>query len=61
MFQALTNGMTTIINGGFNAVSAVADPFSIAAIASAVSLAWVARLEMAELDRQSAKPHVKRH
>lgn len=57
----LSNGLVTIFNGVYNAVGHLVDPFVLAAVACGVSLAWIARLDMAELDRQGAKPVVKRH
>lgn len=55
------NGLTTLLNGAYNTLDAVTSPFALAAVVSAVGLGWVCRIELAELDRQGAKPSVKRH
>ena len=55
------NGLTTLLNGAFNTVDAATSPFAFAAVVSAGGLAWVCRIELAELDRQGSKPSVKRH
>lgn len=61
MPQFLSNGVVTVINGVFAALDTLFSPFAFAAVAAAVALAWVCRVEIAELDRQGSKPFVKRH
>lgn len=59
--EILTDGLVTIFNGVYAVITGLAHPTSIAAIISAAALAWIGRLEMAELDRQGAKPRIVRH
>ncbi len=59
--QILVNGFTAIANGAAATLGHLISPVALAIIASAVSLAWLARLEVDELDRQGTKPQVGKH
>ncbi len=54
-------GLITLCNGAYAAVATMLSPVSLFVLVSAGSLAWIARLEIAELDRRAAKPEVGRH
>ncbi len=57
----LTNGFMTFANGVYAMVHNAASPVTIAAVIAAVSLAWIARIEVDEYDRRGHKPIVRHH
>lgn len=59
--DAVANGLVTLFNGLVGVLDAVASPWTFAIGAIAASLAWLAVIEIEELDRQAAKPEVGRH
>lgn len=50
-----------MVNGLLTIVGALASPLTIALAISAVSLAWLALIEIDELDRQGTKPEIGMH
>lgn len=59
--EDLGHGLITLANGAYALVSTLMSPVSMFVVLSAASLAWLARLEVANLDRRAAKPEVGRH
>jgi hypothetical protein len=59
--DALAAGFYTIANGVLSIVRTLGSPVGVALILCAVSLAWLALVEIHELDRLGTKPHVTRH
>lgn len=59
--EHLASGIITLLNGLWFALGAFASPLAIAGVLAAASLAWLARMEVDELDRQGVKPLVDRH
>lgn len=59
--DALSHGLTTLFNGAYAVLATVLSPVALFLLVSASSLAWLARLEIAQLDRKAAKPEVGRH
>jgi len=59
--DALLSGLITLLNGFLAMVGALASPITLGLIILAGSLAWFARLEIDEVNRQSAKPEIGRH
>jgi hypothetical protein len=59
--QVLADGLVTLFNGCYTAVMAATTPAALFLIVSGASLAWVARIEVADLDRRASKPEVGRH
>lgn len=57
----LGNGLVTLANGALTALTSIADPVILVGIAMALSLLWLALVEVDELDRQGTKPEVGRH
>lgn len=59
--DALDAGFDTIANGVLSIVHTLGSPVGVALILCAVSLAWLALVEIHELDRLGTKPNVTRH
>jgi hypothetical protein len=59
--QVLSDGLVTLFNGAYSTLQAALSPVAMFVILSAGSLAWLARIEVADLDRRAAKPEVGRH
>lgn len=59
--EHLGNGLITLANGLWTTVTAVAHPLVLGSVVMAAALAWLARLEVDELDRSASKPMVDRH
>lgn len=59
--EILGNGLVTLANGAWVAVTSIASPITLAIIGMAVGLLWLALIETDELDRQGTKPEVGRH
>jgi hypothetical protein len=59
--QILSDGLITMLNGVYASVALVISPVALFILVSAGSLAWLCRLEVAELDRRGSKPEVGRH
>lgn len=57
----LTSGLTVLFNGGLFTVSHLANMPVLFALISGVSLIWLARLEIDDVDRRGSKPQVMRH
>lgn len=56
-----SNGVMSILNGFFQAVSSLASPVGLCVGVSAVCLLWLALIELHELDKMGTKPVVKQH
>jgi hypothetical protein len=61
VMQILSDGLITMLNGVYASVSLLLSPVAMFVLVSAGSLAWLCRLEVAELDRRGSKPEVGRH
>ena len=59
--DALAAGLVTLLNGLFKAIGALASPVVIATVLAAAALAWLAVIEIEELNRQGTKPGIGRH
>jgi hypothetical protein len=59
--DTLGAGIITIFNGLHAAVSHVVSPLTIAIGLLAASLAWLAAVDLEELNHRGAKPRVGRH
>lgn len=59
--EDLGHGLVTLLNGAYVLVSSLLTPTALFVVLSAAALAWLARLEVANLDRRAAKPEVGRH
>lgn len=59
--NTFSDGLATIANGVLNAVSVLGSPITIAFSVAAACLAWLALVEIHELDRMGTKPNVVRH
>lgn len=57
----LSHGLVSLFNGAYVAVRLMLSPAMLFLAVSGSSLAWLARLEVASLDRRAAKPEVGRH
>jgi hypothetical protein len=57
----LGDGLITLVNGVYATFGALFTPVALFLTISAVCLTWLARLEIAELDRLGSKPEVGRH
>jgi hypothetical protein len=56
-----SNGVMSIINGAFRAVSELTSPVGLCVGVSAVCLLWLSLIELHELDRMGTKPSVQQH
>lgn len=54
-------GLVLMLNGALRALTALASWQVLLGVAAAVSLTWLARLEVDHLDRVGSKPRVMRH
>jgi len=59
--NVLINGVTAMANGALTALHDLASPACIAMVVAGVSLAWLARIEVDEMDRQATKPTIDTH
>ena len=59
--ETLGNGVITMANGALTILGMAASPVAIALVALAGGLAWMALIEVEELDRQGTKPEVGLH
>jgi hypothetical protein len=59
--ETLGNGLFTLANGTWEALTALASPMVLTGLVLAVSLVWLSLIEVEELDRQGTKPEVRRH
>lgn len=59
--DSVAAGLSTIANGFLSALGALGSPVAIALGLCAASLAWLALVEIHEMDRLGAKPSVGRH
>lgn len=59
--DALGYGLITLINGLVTMVTTLVHPALLGGLLLVAGLAWLARLEHDELDRQGVKPMVNRH
>ncbi|MBU6150739.1 MAG: hypothetical protein KGR25_04760 [Chloroflexi bacterium] len=57
----LSHGLISLFNGIYVVVRLMLSPAMLFLVVSGSSLAWLARLEVASLDRRAAKPEVGRH
>lgn len=58
--DALANGLVTIVNGLWAIVDGLLSPVALMSIVIAASLAWIALIELDELNRQGTKPEIER-
>lgn len=58
--NTLTNGIFTIINGSATLLNYALKPASLMLIICALSLMWLALIEVDEVDRQGTKPVIGR-
>lgn len=61
MLDSLSQILVAIANGLYNVVQALGDVRVFLIALTAVSLLWLAAVEIEELDRQGAKPIPRRH
>lgn len=54
-------GLILIANGLLKMAGSLADPLTLIGVVAAVSLWWLAGIEVEELNRQGTKPQVGRH
>ena len=54
-------GLSTIANGVFHVAGAANSPVAVAFAIAGMSLAWLALIEVHEMDRMGVKPDVVRH
>jgi hypothetical protein len=59
--DVLADGLVSLFNGVYFALRTALSPVSLFLIVSGTCLAWLARLEIASLDRKASKPEVGRH
>jgi hypothetical protein len=59
--DVLSDGLVSLFNGLYLVVMTAISPVALFLIVSASCLAWLARLEIASLDRRASKPEVGRH
>jgi hypothetical protein len=59
--RIFSNSLITLTNGAFDFITRLFSPVSIILILLVISLAWMALLEMDEMNRQGTKPEVGRH
>lgn len=57
----LADGLVTVFNGAWATVTSLTHPGVAGLLVLAGGLAWMARLELDELDRHGTKPTVERH
>lgn len=60
VMNTLTNGIFTIINGSAALLNYALKPTSLMLLVCALSLMWLALIEVDEVDRQGTKPVVGR-
>ena len=61
IMDVFSDGVITFLNGIYTVVSTLISPVALFLVLSAGSLMWLARVEVADLDRRAAKPEVGRH
>jgi hypothetical protein len=59
--EQLGHGLIVLYNGVVAAFGALLTPITAAAFVVALSFAWMARLDLDEMDRRAAKPQVGMH
>lgn len=59
--EMLSDGLVTLGNGVYVTLGFASRPAMLFVLVSALSLTWIARLEVAALDRRAAKPEIGRH
>jgi hypothetical protein len=59
--EQLGYGLIILLNGVFAAFGALLTPLTAAAVVTACSLGWMARLEIDEVNRRATKPQVGLH
>lgn len=59
--EALGTGLVLVANGALTIVAQFADLKTVVGAVAAVSLWWLATIEVEELNRQGVKPDVARH
>lgn len=55
------HGIVLIVNGALDLLGRLASPVAVAAVVIAVGLAWMARLEIDEVNRSASKPEIGIH
>lgn len=58
--NALTNGLITVANGLVALADGATTPVALMCAVVAASLAWLALIELDELNRQGTKPEIER-
>ena len=59
--NAMTSGITTVLNGIAGLIGLAVSPIGIAVSAIALSAAWLGLIEIELMDRSGSKPRVGRH
>lgn len=57
----LSHGLISLLNGSYVVVRLFMSPAMLFLAVSGTSLVWLARIEVASMDRRAAKPEVGRH
>jgi hypothetical protein len=57
----LSSGFTVLFNGGYASLAAAANWSAVFGVLTILSLVWMARLELDDVERRGAKPPVQRH
>lgn len=61
VIDAMSAGAVSVVNGVWALLTLFSSPTAVALTVAAASCAWLARVEIAEMDRMAAKPDVGRH
>lgn len=59
--ETLGNGLVILGNGAWETVSALASPLTLGLVLIIGGLAWMARLELDDVDRANSKPEIGIH
>lgn len=59
--EPISTGLILLLNGALSAAGTLADWRVLTGLATIAGLAWLARLEIDNLDMRAAKPRVQRH
>lgn len=59
--EVIAHGLYIIFNGAVVVARTIISPISLVLIAGVLGLAWMAFIEIEELNRQSSKPSVRYH
>ena len=59
--NTLANSFIALANGIFASAHHLVSPITVALVVIGASLAWIARIEVEELNRKGTKPHIGIH